>query len=254
MRTPSEAADAALARAALHAAVALGFRPPTRETLARLVAPGALDALVDAARAIERIEGADGLVERVLALGRTDDGLETLAAAYRRLFGHTARGEVPCYETEYGDEALFQQPQELGDLAAFLRAFGLVLRPDSHERIDHVSCECETLSFLAMKEAYAIDHGDREMLEVTLAAAGRFVRDHPGRFAPVFARRLRRSGAGTLYAALGDILLALIEVECRRLGVAAGPDSLDLRPDPGVCTAPMGCATSCEALAPGREP
>jgi TorA maturation chaperone TorD len=78
-----------------------------------------------------------------------------LTALHRRLFGHTVRGEVPAYETEYGDEALFQQPQELSDLGGFMQAFGLKLRPDAHERIDHVSCECEFLAFLGYKEAFA---------------------------------------------------------------------------------------------------
>ena len=67
-------------------------------------------------------------------------------------------------------------------------AFGLMLRPDAHERIDHVSCECEFLCFLAYKEAYARTAGDTDMLAVTQRATALFLRDHLGRFAPAFSR------------------------------------------------------------------
>ena len=50
---------------------------------------------------------------------------------YRALFGHTVRGPIPPYETEYGNEALFQQPQEMGDLMGFYQAFGLTVRVGS---------------------------------------------------------------------------------------------------------------------------
>jgi DMSO reductase family type II enzyme chaperone len=254
MRTPSDAllrkegegSDIALCRAALYAALALGFRPPTLETLERLTNPDAARALADAARVLDTCSGAGGLAAGAAALARPEADLEHLGAAYRRLFGHTARGEVAAYETEYGDEALFQQPQELGDLAGFMRAFGLALRPEAHERIDHVSCECEFLAFLACKEAYAVDHGDEDMRAVTARATTLFLRDHAGRFAPAFARRLARADAGGLYAALGHLLEALVTADCRRLRVSTGPESLGLRPDPATCAVPMGCDAGAE--------
>ena len=66
------------------------------------------------------------LVTSIEALARAGESdTAALASRYRFLFGHTVRGEIPPYETEYGNEALFQQPQELGDLMGFYRAFGL---------------------------------------------------------------------------------------------------------------------------------
>lgn len=250
MPTPSDpaATDLALGRGVVYAALALGFRPPSDETIARLVDGDAVAALADAAR---RLDGAGAeIADRVHALRRRDTR-DQLAAAYRHLFGHTARGEVPPYETEYGAEALFQQPQELGDLAGFARAFGLALRADAHERVDHVSCECEFASFLAWKEAYALDTGDAEMNAATVRATTLFLRDHLGRFASVFARRLARADGDGFYAALGHLLLGVVESDCRRLGVAMGPETLPLRPDPATCAAPMGCEASCGTGAAG---
>jgi TorA maturation chaperone TorD len=245
MPTPSEAADLALARGVVYAALALGFRPPSGETLERLTDSGAVEALADAARLLA--EPRARLVDCVRAL-RRHSTLDELASTYRRLFGHTARGEVPPYETEYGAEALFQQPQELSDLSGFAQAFGLVLRLDAHERIDHVSCECELASFFAWKEAYALETGDEEMRATTVRANTLFLRDHLGRFAPVFARRLVRADPDGFYAALGRVFGAMVTGECHRLHVTMGPETLSLRPDPEACSAPMGCEASCGTL------
>ena len=245
----TETVDAALCRGTLYTALTLGFRPPTPETLERLTDPQAAAALAAAAQVLDA-QGAGSLRRRTLALAHPDSNLEALGAAHRRLFGHTARGEVPAYETEYGNEALFQQPQELSDLAGFMSAFGLALRREAHERIDHVSCECEFLAFLAYKEAYALDAGDEEMRAATVRAATLFLRDHLGRIAPAFARRVAKVDAGGVYAALADLLCALVAHDCRRLEVPIGPDGLGPRPDPATVAAPMGCAAECDAPCP----
>ena len=235
-RSDGGAIDAALARATLYTALAFGFRPPTHLTADRLAAVDAVGALVDAALVLDA-----ELAARTAALAQPDLAVDVLAAAHRRLFGHTARGEVPAYETEYGNEAIFQQPQELGDLAGFLAAFGLALRPEVRERIDHVSCECEFLAFLAYKEAYALDRDDAAMRDATERAAALFLRDHLARLVPAFTRRVARADADGFYHALATLLLAVVTYDCRRLGVPLGPDGLGLRPDPNNVTAPMGC-------------
>jgi TorA maturation chaperone TorD len=244
------ASDVALCRAVLYSALALGFRPPTDEVVARVTRPDSVAALVDAARVLETSD-TRSLASRTAALARPDAKIDGLATEHQRLFGHTAKGEVAPYETEYGDEALFQQPQELSDIAGFMRAFGLTLQPAAHERIDHVSCECEFLSFLAYKEAYALAAGDDEMRAATERATLLFLRDHVARFVPAFARGVRRADEHGFYAALAQLLLALVELDCQRLHVATGSEQLGFRPDPTACAAPMGCdaerANACGA-------
>ena len=119
-----------------------------------------------------------------------------------------ARGQIPPYETEYGNEALFQQPQELGDLMGFYRA-GLALKPGKHERPDHISCECEFLMFLALKEAYALEQDNQEMLAETRKAEKLFLRDHLGRFLPTFVTQLTREDPSGFYSTLGELACAL---------------------------------------------
>ena len=148
--------------------------------------------------------------------------MEHLSRSYTRLFGHTARGAVSAYETEYGDDTLFQNPQELSDIAGFLRAFGLVLGARTHERIDHVSCELEFMAFLAGKEAYAVEMGDETMHVETRRTSGLFLTDHLGRIAPSFAHRVLKEDPDGFYGRTGRLLGSFLTAVCGELGVPAG--------------------------------
>ena len=241
-------ANLALCRSILFDAIALGFRPPSEDMLNRLGSVEGTEALTDAALAI----GGEDLAARIAGLRRSEGTgeMEILCDTFMRLFGHTAQGSTPPYETEYGTGATFLQPQELADIAGFLAAFGLVIDASEHERIDHISCECEFLCFLYRKEAYALQHIDKEMLEVTRDAQRHFLRDHLGRFGPAFARRVAKADREGFYGALGEICGALIKAECERLEVEVGSEHRELRP-PSQDDAPMACATCPEA--PGNE-
>lgn len=237
--------DFAHCRATLYSALALGFRPPTEKNISRIVEPQNTAALTDAAAFLDPDDNSDlvAAIETVARVGRLDAA--ALASSYPVLFGHSARGAVTPYETEYGNEALFQQPQELGDLMGFYHAFGLIVKGSEHERADHISCECEFLSFLAMKEAYASEHRDRAMLEETVKAEKLFLRDHLGRFLPAFVRELSRDDAAGFYAKLADLCLRVVSLETDRLAVHLGAVNLPLRPadDDRV---PMACGSGAE--------
>ncbi len=159
---------------------------------------------------------------------------------------------MPPYGAEYGSDTLFQQPQRLADLAGFYAAFGMRADPAEHERVDHVRCQLEFLAFLARKEAYEIEHHEADWRDEIRKAERLFLREHLGRFAPAFGERLRREDPDGFYGVLGGLLRGFVETECRRLGVAAGPDNLVLRPneDDG---APMLCGGGAESL-PGAAP
>jgi DMSO reductase family type II enzyme chaperone len=229
--------DAALCRSALWEALALGFRPPTDETLRRLLSPEGAGALADAAGMLDSVS----LRAAVLALAaKPPPPLDELRLGYDRLFGHTARGRTTPYETEYGADSTWAPPREMSDLGAFLRAFGLVPRPDAHERLDHVAAECEFMLVLARKEAYALERCEPDMLAVTRKATRDFLRDHIGRWLPALGARLAREDTAGFYTALGQLAVAFVVAECGRVGVAAGPELLRLRsaePD----GAPMAC-------------
>jgi TorA maturation chaperone TorD len=235
--------EMALCRSALYEALALGCRPPTAETVTRLASAEGAEALADAASVLDAASGtALAALVRPLASPPPRPSVERLDAEYRRLFGHTARGLVPPYETEYGEDSPFLPAQEMGDLAGFFRAFGLVLHPAAHERIDHISCAFEFLLFMARKEALALERGQKAMRDDIRIAYRLFLRDHLGRFAPAFGKRLAREDAGGFYGALGELCAAFVGHECARVGVPAGPEFLRLR-SASDGNAPMACGT-----------
>lgn len=264
--------DIALCRSALWEALALGFRRPTDETVARLASAEGTAQLAEAAAVLDGAGGvADDAARRCVSAGRGDASsrwggpgederlapavlaltvgpapeVANLHAAYDRLFGHTARGAVPPYETEYGEDSVFLPQREMSDLAAFFRAFGLALRPDARERSDHLACQCEFMLVLARKEAHAQEVGDAAMAEATGRAARLFLRDHLGRWAVGFGRKLVRKDRSGFYGALGNLCALFVTAECARAGVAAGPALLRLR-SAEVADAPMACGTSAE--------
>ena len=240
--------DPALCRATLYSAIALGFGTPSEEAINRLAGGENAAALADAALLLDPAEESDLFSSVAAACEAAETGSECLLPRHRALFGHTARGTVPPYETEYGHEALFQQPQELSDLMGFYNAFGLTLKHGQHERPDHISCECEFQSFLALKEAYALEHQDPDMLAETRKAQKLFLRDHLARFAPTFATRVREHDAGGFYGKLAKCLLSFVTAESRRLDVPVGAMDLRLRPadDDRV---PMACGAGAECAA-----
>lgn len=251
-----EELDAALCRCVLWEALALGLYAPTHARLERLGTKETGEVLRDAARRLEAraanvaptpseaaarmgstapssYEQAPRLVERVEALTRYLEnglGFEQVEARYGRLFGHTARGAVCPYESEFGAETHFQQTARLARLGGFYAAFGLVPSEDVKERLDHVCHELEFVAFLARKEAFALEERDDAMLTETRKAYRLFLRDHLGRFARAFARQLSQHDAGNLHGRLADVLFELVSLECARIGVSAGAAFVQLRP------------------------
>lgn len=166
---------------------------------------------------------------------------------YEDCFSHTAHGAVSGYELEYGEEHSHRQPQQLGDIAAFYQAFGLKMNEKSHERVDHVSVECEFMHFLCFKEAYALEHDGKDKAEVCHQAACCFLSEHLGRWAPSFALRLSKYAREGLFKYLADFTLSFIIQDCQGLDVPAGPKDLPMRSvaekmdtDCGTCSLKAG--------------
>jgi len=241
----------ALARSVLYETLALGLQAPTRETLQRIESEEARRTLALAAETLD-LEGTSGLADAVLRLTRLGPtNLDDLAARHSQLFGHTARGPVCSFETEYGTEALFRQPQELAHIAGYYAAFGLKPRAEDGERVDHVSCECEFFGFLGRKEAFAlredpdapgVSEARLEMLETTRKAARSFLKDHLGRFGTAFGLKLSGEDGEGFFGLLGVLLVTLLKLESERLQVTLGAATLDLR-STAEEEVPMGCGS-----------
>ena len=248
--------DEALCRSVLYGALSLGFHPPSQESVEALCSEEARLALADAAsllmdgasKASETLESAEPGEENENLAARVNEWVLTFPSltlegwllAHGRLFGHTARGIVCPYETEYGQDGLFEQPRQLATIMGFYRAFGLTTRDAERERADHVSCELEFLDFLCRKDAYALEAGDDTTQSETRKAQRLFLKDHLGRYGRAFARVLQEHDPDGFFGKLGDVLFDFLTLECRRLRVVPGASLVQLRSseDDNV---PMAC-------------
>lgn len=239
--------DQALARAVLCRTLRLGFQYPTEQTVSQLLWCEGRQAVNEAARFLDK-DGCSGVRETAAAFAAVQDiPVALLVELYTGLFGHTARGRVCPYGTEYGCDGLFRQSQELADIRGYYMAFGLEPRENIGERADHIAVEWEFLEFLSEKEAYALVRQDSSMLEETCKAYRSFLRDHLARFGRAFAGDIVRAEAEGLFGALGRLCDALLLRECRRLGVAEGPQFLALRPE-SLDDAPLACESGSDLV------
>jgi DMSO reductase family type II enzyme chaperone len=181
------------------------------------------------------------------------DNLDVFLSEYHSAFGHTARGSCPLNEIEYGDlkaDPLFQ-PHRLADLAAFYRAFGLEMTDDAAERQDHFSIECEFMSVLGAKEAYAIAQDlKNESVSLCQDAQKKFLKEHLARWSSAFTNRLSRIvGEGPL-GAIAQFTNEFIKLDCASRGVIPGSEDLLLRP---IDEAEESMCASCgiHSLPPG---
>lgn len=153
----------------------------------------------------------------------------TLIDDFGRLFGHAVKGTCPPYEMEYGSGEIFRKAADLSDLRGFYSAFGLEMSEGGHERADHITVECEFMSALAAKEAYAISHEDEQGLSVVRDAQTSFLQAHLARWLPSFARRVSEAAPEGFYGVLSRFALRFVEAECRALNVPAGDERLMVR-------------------------
>ncbi len=236
-------AEIARARSAAYGFIAAAFRYPDRATVDALTDEARWRSWPDAIRAMDADTG-----ERLDAVRRCVSRVS--AGAHVRLFGHAVRGTCPPYELEYGRSEIIQQASELADIAGFYSAFGLELTDHGNERADHLAVECEFMSALAAKEAWAIENGDHDGRKIVGDAQRSFLADHLGNWLPSFVRRVQdapTSGTGPVpdfYGALAAFTGAFVAAECGRLDVSCGSQYLELRPTDPVADTTISCGAS----------
>lgn len=155
-----------------------------------------------------------------------------LAEEYYRTFGHQISKDCPLYETQYGAGHVFQQAQELADIAGFYRAFGLEVAESAGERPDHIGLELEFMHVLTYREAYARLHHGPDQVAQLREAQHAFLRDHLSRWVPVLARLVRRRTDG-IYRHLADLAAAWVAADAAALNLHA-IDEVEYRPEPSL--------------------
>ncbi len=160
----------------------------------------------------------DALAGQVADLIATMPEGEQAEAAFIRVFTHSSSRDCPPLETSYTAHDVFQQTQQLADLAGFYQAFGVVVAP-AMERVDHISTELEFASFLASKQGYAAEHLSASRVRQCRHAERLFLRDHLGCWAGAFGRRVAAVDPDGWFGRAGRLLDAWITAECAALRV-----------------------------------
>jgi TorA maturation chaperone TorD len=127
-----------------------------------------------------------------------------------RVFGHAVSQECPPYEMQYGTEGGIQsQTDVLIQLGGFYETFGFEFpKSRGKERVDHIAVELSFLSYLCFREAYGITNGhDEKKIAVVRSTAKKFLRNHIGRWTPLFCIFTAR------------ILSLMVQNECALLDV-----------------------------------
>lgn len=165
----------------------------------------------------------------------------TLAAEHTRLFD----GEVlvPPYEGSYELDP-FRQGRQMADVAGFYAAYGADARGPDAERADHAGVELEFLAYLALLRLDAIQAGDEPRATLVAETEEEFLREHAGRWLPLFFDRIADESADPVYAGLGLVGRDAIVADLTARGIVVDPVPTDRRPRTAVEDDELTCAAA----------
>jgi DMSO reductase family type II enzyme chaperone len=204
--------DQSYARATVYRFLSLAFAYPVGPVHEDLIALSGAIEMAAGALSTELLAPGKRAVEEIRARERRQLGTE-----YRDLFTHSASPDCPLNECAYGARHIYQEVQELADIAGFYNAFGVELRGD---RPDSLSAELEFGYLLALKEAVALEKRDRSSARTCRDARKKFIHDHLGRWAENIGRRIEALAPDSAYAAAGQLLRSFVADEIAALRVA----------------------------------
>jgi len=264
------AVELALSRSKLYLLLSWGFLFPEDDEFYNYLQDGefvedglaaveTLEKSLDATKAAPNVRGLVAHIRKFLEqIGEWEEEhfktweFSDLQDEHRRVFSNVISLDAPPYETLFGNEHVFQQSHTMGDIAGYYKAFGLELAEVVHERLDHLSVEFEFLHFLAYKESYALCHDGEEKLQIVLTAEKKFVRDHVGRWAPLFADMCSKKAHRGFYMLLCELCKAYLKFEFAYLNVTPQPyKETDYKP--ATFSPPEGAVFECGAQDLGNE-
>ncbi|MDT7044155.1 molecular chaperone TorD family protein [Candidatus Nitronereus thalassa] len=265
----SPAVEQALSRSKLYLLLSWSYLYPEDDEFLDYVQSGefvedgraALDSLIkvlgdrggnEAKESLESIAKHFDEIEEWISSEGVNWGLQDLRDEHRRVFSNVIALDCPPYETLFGNDHVFGQSYVMGDISGFYTAFGLQLSQDIHERLDHLSVELEFLHFLAYKESYALCHDGKEKIQMVIDAEKKFVKEHVGRWVPLFSGMLKKKADFGFYKTIADLTSAWVNFEINFLSVNPQPYSeTDYRP--ANYSNPEGQSFECGAQDKGNE-
>jgi TorA maturation chaperone TorD len=134
-------------------------------------------------------------------------------AVYHRLLG--SGGPVSPYGSDYqgsGEEGVREKGVILGDVAGFYKAFEFDHSSEVLEVPDHIAVELAFISYLKLKEAYALMNDDESAYRICREAEDEFLNEHLLGWVPQFVERITGHGAHEYYDMAARLLGQFIEI------------------------------------------
>jgi TorA maturation chaperone TorD len=233
-----QAATYHLARSAAYRLLSQATAYPTDEVVAALG-----DEDLSQAQAAAEVLG-ETFSERLDAFEREAKAAsaDELRSQHGRIFSHILSLDCPPCETVYTAREIFEETDQLSDIAGFFRAFGLDLA--ERERPDHITVELEFMQLLTAKEAYAQLHHGPEKARLCRVVQRKFMEDHLGRWGQQFAQQLERQAPAGYFRALAGLIDAFLEAEVSYLRTK--PEVLRVNADWRSKIDEEGCSTTDE--------
>jgi DMSO reductase family type II enzyme chaperone len=205
-----------LARAILYHQAARLFAYPD-DQMGELLAEGrtVAGALPDGGRLAERFAAVEA------AWTEAQESAAGAAGEYTWLFQRNV--QCSLHETAYDQARNVVMAHDLAAIAGFYAAFGVQIAEGFRDLPDHLSMELEFVSFLYVKEAYALEQGWRSLANVCRVARRRFLGEHLARWFPAFAARVGQRARLRLYPAAAAVVQALLEGEAVRVEASDVP-------------------------------
>jgi len=151
-----------------------------------------------------------------MAVAAANLDYENLYQSYNNLFMPFSKNYVSPYEMECVKDTPSHSmtvQAELSDVAGFYNAFGLTTSTNAPDRVDHISTQLEFMHYMALKESEAIENQNLEHLEIVCEAEKKFMTDHLGRWATIYAERIEKQDSNGFYGALSRLLTLWIETD-----------------------------------------
>lgn len=206
----AETADGATWRASAYRLLGLLFSYPTDSVAGRIFA---LSREL-ASSGVSDIELCGYPSLRALTEACLEYPRESLERAYISTFSHICAADCNPTETSYTSKHIFQVTDELADIDAYYRAFGVEV---GGERADHISVEMEFMAYLCTREAAAIKDNNLAKAETDSKAQKVFLERHLGRWVHEFSYLLQRKQPAGPLAEAADLLPKLVTADEIRL-------------------------------------
>ncbi len=216
------ASDPALltARATAYSVLALALQYPEGEVEDLLFGGWARRALTGCLPELEEL-GYDSVGElgKLLAALSTDVEVSDLRKEYTRLF-IAAHPKLPCppYESVYVSKEREVMSDEVSEVLAILKGWGLGLSDDFKDLPEHVAVELELAAYLLEQMKLGIQEGDPEEAEKAERDLRKLI-GHLRRWVPPFSECVRRESKAEFYREVVSALSAYVRDEARITGL-----------------------------------